>query len=54
MRALVPSQSDTTSEISMVAAAGSKVVVLFLVGLINVWNRINVAVELPGDHELPT
>jgi AhpD family alkylhydroperoxidase len=27
---------------------------LFLVGLINVWNRINVTVELPGDHELPT
>jgi len=26
---------------------------LFLVGLINVWNRINVAVELPSDHELP-
>jgi AhpD family alkylhydroperoxidase len=27
---------------------------LFLVGLINVWNRVNVAVELPSDHELPT
>ena len=27
---------------------------LFLVGLINVWNRINVAVELPSDHQLPT
>jgi AhpD family alkylhydroperoxidase len=26
---------------------------LFLVGLIDVWNRINVAVELPSDHELP-
>jgi AhpD family alkylhydroperoxidase len=26
---------------------------LFLVGLINVWNRINVTVELPSDHELP-
>jgi len=26
---------------------------LFLVGLINVWNRINVAVELPRDHQLP-
>jgi AhpD family alkylhydroperoxidase len=26
---------------------------LYLVGLINVWNRINVAVELPSDHELP-
>jgi AhpD family alkylhydroperoxidase len=26
---------------------------LFLVGLINVWNRINVAVELPSGHELP-
>jgi alkylhydroperoxidase family enzyme len=26
---------------------------LFLIGLINVWNRINVAVELPSDHELP-
>lgn len=25
---------------------------LYLVGLINVWNRINVAVELPSDHEL--
>jgi len=24
-----------------------------LFGLINVWNRINVAVELPSDHELP-
>ena len=26
---------------------------LYLVGLINVWNRINVAVELPRGHELP-
>jgi AhpD family alkylhydroperoxidase len=26
---------------------------LYLVGLINVWNRINVAVELPSDHALP-
>jgi len=26
---------------------------LYLVGLINVWNRINVTVELPSDHELP-
>jgi AhpD family alkylhydroperoxidase len=26
---------------------------LYLVGLINVWNRINVAVELPVDHQLP-
>jgi AhpD family alkylhydroperoxidase len=26
---------------------------LYLVGLINIWNRINVAVELPSDHELP-
>jgi AhpD family alkylhydroperoxidase len=26
---------------------------LFLIGLINVWNRINVAVELPNDHALP-
>lgn len=26
---------------------------LYLVGLINVWNRINVAVELPCDHRLP-
>jgi AhpD family alkylhydroperoxidase len=26
---------------------------LYLVGLINVWNRINVAVELPSDHNLP-
>jgi AhpD family alkylhydroperoxidase len=26
---------------------------LYLIGLINIWNRINVAVELPSDHELP-
>ncbi|MGO9854437.1 MAG: hypothetical protein ACLPYY_05275 [Acidimicrobiales bacterium] len=26
---------------------------LYLVGLINVWNRINVTVELPSDYELP-
>jgi AhpD family alkylhydroperoxidase len=26
---------------------------LYLIGLINVWNRINVAVELPSDHRLP-
>jgi alkylhydroperoxidase family enzyme len=26
---------------------------LFVIGLINVWNRINVAVELPSDHQLP-
>jgi AhpD family alkylhydroperoxidase len=26
---------------------------LYLIGLINVWNRINVAVELPSDHQLP-
>ncbi len=26
---------------------------LYLVGLINVWNRINVTVEWPADHELP-
>jgi AhpD family alkylhydroperoxidase len=26
---------------------------LYLIGLINVWNRINVTVELPSDHELP-
>jgi AhpD family alkylhydroperoxidase len=26
---------------------------LYLVGLINIWNRINVVVELRGDHELP-
>jgi AhpD family alkylhydroperoxidase len=26
---------------------------LYLVGLINVWNRLNVAVELPADHRLP-
>jgi alkylhydroperoxidase family enzyme len=26
---------------------------LYLVGLINIWNRINVAVELPSDHPLP-
>ena len=26
---------------------------LYLVGLINIWNRINVAVELPCDHRLP-
>jgi AhpD family alkylhydroperoxidase len=26
---------------------------LYLVGLINVWNRINVTIELPSDHELP-
>lgn len=27
---------------------------LYLIGLINVWNRINVAVELPSDHPRPT
>jgi AhpD family alkylhydroperoxidase len=27
---------------------------LYLVGLINVWNRINIAVELPSEHTLPT
>jgi alkylhydroperoxidase family enzyme len=26
---------------------------LYLVGLINVWNRINIAVQLPGDYVLP-
>jgi AhpD family alkylhydroperoxidase len=26
---------------------------LYLVGLINVWNRINVTVDLPSDHQLP-
>ena len=26
---------------------------LYLIGLINVWNRINIAVELPADYELP-
>jgi AhpD family alkylhydroperoxidase len=26
---------------------------LYLIGLINVWNRINVAVELPKDYALP-
>jgi AhpD family alkylhydroperoxidase len=26
---------------------------LYLIGLINLWNRINVAVELPHDHDLP-
>ncbi len=26
---------------------------LYLIGLINVWNRINVAVELPSDYEGP-
>ncbi|MCU1363337.1 MAG: alkylhydroperoxidase [Acidimicrobiaceae bacterium] len=26
---------------------------LYLVSLINVWNRINVTVELPSDHGLP-
>jgi AhpD family alkylhydroperoxidase len=26
---------------------------LYTVGLINIWNRINVAVELPHDHSLP-
>ena len=26
---------------------------LYIVGLTNVWNRINVAVELPADFELP-
>jgi len=26
---------------------------LYLIALINVWNRINVAVELPADHALP-
>jgi AhpD family alkylhydroperoxidase len=26
---------------------------LYLIGLINVWNRINIAVQLPGDYVLP-
>jgi AhpD family alkylhydroperoxidase len=26
---------------------------LYLIGLINVWNRINIAVQLPGDYLLP-
>jgi AhpD family alkylhydroperoxidase len=26
---------------------------LYLIGLINVFNRFNIAVELPSDHELP-
>jgi AhpD family alkylhydroperoxidase len=26
---------------------------LYLIALINMWTRINLAVELPGDHELP-
>jgi AhpD family alkylhydroperoxidase len=26
---------------------------LYLIALINVWTRINLAVELPSDHELP-
>jgi AhpD family alkylhydroperoxidase len=26
---------------------------LYVVGLINVWNRINIAVQLPGDYALP-
>jgi AhpD family alkylhydroperoxidase len=26
---------------------------LYVIGLVNVWNRINVAVELPCDHQLP-
>ena len=26
---------------------------LYLICLINVWNRINVAVQLPGDYVLP-
>jgi AhpD family alkylhydroperoxidase len=32
---------------------GELAALLYLVGLINVWNRINVAVELAADHELP-
>ncbi len=26
---------------------------IYLIGLINVWNRINIAVQLPGDYVLP-
>ena len=26
---------------------------LYLIGLINVWNRINIAVQLPGEYVLP-
>lgn len=26
---------------------------LYLIGLINVWNRINIAVQIPGDYLLP-
>ena len=26
---------------------------LYLIGLINVWNRINIAVQLPVDYVLP-
>ncbi len=26
---------------------------LYLIGLINVWNRINIAVQLAGDYVLP-
>ena len=26
---------------------------LYLIGLINVWNRTNIAVQLPGDYVLP-
>jgi AhpD family alkylhydroperoxidase len=32
---------------------GELAALLYLIGLINVWNRINLAVELPSDHELP-
>ena len=28
-------------------------VLLYLIGLINVWNRINIAVRLPDDYVLP-
>jgi alkylhydroperoxidase family enzyme len=27
---------------------------LYLIGLISVWNRINIAVQLPADYALPT
>jgi AhpD family alkylhydroperoxidase len=32
---------------------GELAALLYLIGLINVFNRINVTVELPGDHPLP-
>jgi alkylhydroperoxidase family enzyme len=32
---------------------GELVALLYLIGLINVWNRINIAVQLPGDFALP-